>query len=489
MPRCGCDCKNPTIDADSDANDWPCCDAFPDGVPCRYAAIFECGTQLSINAGFDVQQITCPVLELRKECFSGCRYVAATEVANAETCENLPSLTDVTTDSIGGFPPTADTAGVWTRHEGDYRDVVPIATGTICYPEGDWVIDHWTLDIGVDPATLIYTNSWALALLARTAAVYEAVATWDEFGRNTMHLTDATAAEWPELPRRICVVALDTPGINNPCETHEQQCNCCDPGTDTASITGNLSNCGRLSGEVTWTGTRYVSPAALPAGVSYPGSSPCGVFWGTIGSSGDGCDSGGSTWSGEVGLMTYCNGTTWAGNAYCYDTDLEEWVDQGALTLSNVECLCGGVYFDVELPELECCCDGSEPVDTSCCPDNPINRTLTAEGVLTDCTECTGTASGSAIYVEGETYPTWDVDITVCSRTYTIRLVCEIVDGVPTWTATMTDTDPDCGLGLPYTGSFISSACDPLEVIFIWSVSGCCGDIVEAPLLTVTWTE
>ena len=136
------------------------------------------------------------------------------------------------------------------------------------------------------------------------------------------------------------------------------------------------------------------------------------------------------------------------------------------------------------------CCAVEPPVTTGCCPDNPIPRTITAEGVMTGCAECDGSGSASAVYVDGETYPTWDVDVTVCSRTYSIRLVCNPTpDGSPDWAAWMTDTDPDCDLGLPYEGSFLSSACGPLEVEFIWSVSGCCGNNEDLPLLTVTWTE
>lgn len=459
MSRCGCDCKNQTIDADSEAFAWPCCDTFPDGVPCRYAAIFECGRQLDLGGGNGLQQITCPVLELRKACFFGCEYVAATTVANAETCENLPSLTDVTADALNpAFPPTHDTGG-YARHKADFRDVVPIAAGTLCYPQGDWVVDHWTLDITAE--TLTYTNAWALGLLGRSGAVYQSIAAWDEFGRNTMHLTGATAAEWPELPRRICVVALDSPGITNPCDTHATQCACCDPGTDEASITGNFSGCGRVSGEVTWTGTRYKSPTALPAGVSYPASNPCGVFWGTIGSSGDGCANGGVNWSGSVGLMTYCNGTTWAGKAYCYDTDLEEWVEQGDLTISNVECRCGGVYFDVTLPTLDCCCDGTLIV-TDCCPDG-IPASLTVDDGLGN--------SVTVTYSEPDGYWTY-TDYTGpfggCAAPIIVDFRCVPGSG---WAASVNASGSSASAAVAcspfeWTGT-LTSPCDPFDTITI----------------------
>lgn len=481
MPRCGCDCKNQTIDADSEASAWPCCDTFPDGVPCRYAAIFECGRQLDLGGGNGLQQITCPVLELRKACFFGCEYVAATTVANAETCENLPSLTDVTTDAINpSFPPTHDTGG-YARHKADFRDVVPIAAGTICYPQADWVVDHWTLDISADPVTLTYTNAWALGLLGRSGAVYQSIAAWDEWGRNTMHLTDATAAEWPELPRRICVVALDDPGITNPCDTHATQCVCCDPGTDEASITGNFSACSRVAGEVTWTGTRYKSPTALPTGVSYPASNPCGVFWGTIGSGGDGCTNGGVNWSGSVGLMTYCDGETWAGKAYCYDTDLEEWVEQGDLTISNVECRCGGVYFDVTLPTLDCCCDGTLIV-TDCCPDG-IPDTLTVQLSGTTCADFVTTVTWN-----GTTR--WEGTVDICGLTMSVTVTCDTlgtpgyvisVDYIAPLGGTLAVTDPIVATCSPFEASQGS-----LPTFYQDAIATCCGGSSGTGTLTAT---
>lgn len=473
MPRCGCDCRNRTVDAYYGAHDWPCCDTFPDGVPCRYAAIFECSLNLSLGYYGGGQQITCPVLELRKACYFGCEYVAATENANAETCDNLPSLTDATANAMQGtFPPTSDDAGVWTYHDGDYRTTPatdPSETGITCVVPETWDVDHWTLDISLDPPTLTYTNSWALGLLGRTAAVYEALDAWDEFGRNTMSLTEATVGDWPDLPRRICVVALDDPGINNPCSSHAEQCTCCDPGTDEASIAGNFSNCGRLSGELTWTGTRYKSPTPLPSGVSYPASAPCGVFWGTIGSGGDGCTVDGVTWSGSVGLMTYCDGETWAGKAYCYNTNLEEWVEQGDLTISNIECRCGGVYFDVALPPLDCCCDGGELIVTGCCVDG-IQSTVSIEFQTVDA-PVTTLGSGTLTYDSGT--EEWTGTVTFCGSDAGVTLTCELIDGVYRWHLFTSN-----GFDVDQSGA----SCDPLELVFqtILSSGDCFGVQVAA---------
>lgn len=176
------------------------------------------------------------------------------------------------------------------------------------------------------------------------------------------------------------------------CETRQQACRCCDNGQDSIPFVVVIDGCGTFAGRYEFDAVRYKSPTALPTGVSYPATNPCGVFWGTL-SAGDGCTANGATWSGSLGLLSWCDGTDaeipWHVEVFCYDTYLGAWVSQGEATVTSYECRCSGPYFGFTLPPLDCCCDGGgELIPTDCCPDG-IPSTLTF-AIDSACTEIDG---------------------------------------------------------------------------------------------------
>lgn len=147
------------------------------------------------------------------------------------------------------------------------------------------------------------------------------------------------------------------------CETRVQDCRCCDNGSDTLPFVVVIDGCGTFQGRYEFDAVRYRSPTALPDGVSYPAENPCGVFWGTL-SAGDGCTTGGTTWGGKIGLLSWCDGSDpymgipWHVEVYCYDTYSASWTSKGEATVTSYECLCSGPRFAFTLPDLDCCCDG-----------------------------------------------------------------------------------------------------------------------------------
>lgn len=402
----GCNCRTQAVDADPEAHNWPFCDHFPAGVPCRYAAIFRCLIKVSsTNSYGNPLVVACPVVELKKECFVGCKWVARTVVGSPLDCDGIPSLVDVTTDAIpNAFPPAHLTDGALGYHKGDYRTdaacLAPVA-GSVGWES---YTDQWTLEI-VSPTevTLTFTNATILAGAERsTIPVYRNVREWDPFaprpdgpvadarGGNEMVLDAETSRDWPELPHAICIVTLDEPGgLPNPCGgDRAAQRICCDKGGDDGFLDLLLTGCSTLAGLHRVNFTRITSAGSLPCGVSMPAGTDCGVFWGTLGTGGDGCTgTEGEQWSGNVGFLVYCDpaaeredgGPPLSIKAHCFDGYTDCWVEAvGAAEVTLTECRCDGAYLEVTLTDLPCCCPSAPPIETDCCDAVPATLTVIA---------------------------------------------------------------------------------------------------------------
>lgn len=518
--RCGCE-NSWTF---TDAQENPSCCEHIQTAPCWYAMSFECRAYwaspyqttelgnvheplLGDPLGISTQRGGCHFLA--KDCITGCTwgdrwttsafgfetpYATITNCPTATVCADVATSPDsdgISADDNPFGPPSSSSCSI-TCPAGD-GNCVPCSWADLCAGADlassfeDCVTSVWGMrkkwemtPVSATEATLTCTSNMGWA-----AQYY--CGDFDPMNKSTFVRNEATVHEkLIGLPVKICVMPISKP-VANPCTTVAYKCACIDPGFCSTSIWASVAGCVGFSGLQRISLVRFYTVPGSLSGVSLPSSAPCGFFWGTLGLGDTSC----SGYKNQLGIQIWCDGVTYLIAVYCLKIDgTWEFVPGAAITSIIPTCFGPELFF--RLPEtLPCCCaEDGPPIETNCCPDNPIPRTLTAEAEITLCTECTGTGTASATYVEGETYPTWDVDVTVCSRTYTIRLVCQPSDGGGVaWTATMTDTDPDCGLGLPYGGSLVSSDCDPLEIVFIWSVSGCCGDILEAPLLTITWTE
>lgn len=547
--RCGCE-SSWTF---PDAQENPSCCEHAQTAPCWYAMSFECGgysvTYEDVNGvgsqGFLREALLgSPVLRdissfdgtkmyggchfLKKECVTGCAwgdrwynpegyyndhlsnplyeqpFITLTNCPTSVVCDDVtdpPDVLDLTAikSFLDSLHPSRDVSCSPCGFAPDDSNCVECSWAESCAGGNFTAAGIQECRYGVNGESFLLRKKWEMLMLSATEATLVCTSNmgwtaqyycgdFDPMNKSTFVRNEATVHEkLIGLPVKICVIPISKP-VANPCTTVAAKCACMDPGFCGTTIWVNVAGCKGFSGGQTINLTRMYSVGSGLSGVSMPSSAPCGFFWGTIGPNSIVCS---SVYKNQLGIQIWCDGVTYLIAVYCLKIDgTWEFVPGAAITSIIPTCFGPELFF--RLPEtLPCCCaEDGPPIETNCCPDNPIPRTLTAEAEITLCTECTGTGTASATYVEGETYPTWDVDVTVCSRTYTIRLVCQPSDGGGVaWTATMTDTDPDCGLGLPYGGSLVSSDCDPLEIVFIWSVSGCCGDILEAPLLTITWTE
>jgi hypothetical protein len=454
----GCDeCRTDTISADDEAHDWPCCEFFPDDkAPCCYVVIARCRSEVIHDLSFSdgcasgptTALLMYPVFELRKKCYVGCEWVM----------DDCTEVEDQTTDALNpSFPPASLTAGAISYHQGDYRSGY---TGCIASGPGP---DRWTLAVAGTAAgdvTLTLTHTAIVAWATgdgRTIPVYENVEAWNAFGRNRMDIV-AGYDDFPMLPKSICVVAVDEPGADdNPCDTHEDRCACND-FTIGDSVTFNIvvTGCDGYTFPSTIDLTRYKDPDALPCGVTYPASDPCGVFIGEL-STGDGCTNEAGTWSGGVLLMFWCDGTTYNIKAYCYDTELECWVEQGNATITELELTCDGtVYVEFTLPDMDCCCPEEPPIDVCCC-NVPVSTILTWDD---------GTNSGTLTWNGTRWVGTGNPD--ACTGVE-LRLTC-LGDPVCAW-----DLNIDGFVNQP--ANVTSITCEPFSLTFNTG-DGCDGNPV-----------
>jgi len=264
---------------------------------------------------------------------------------------------------------------------------------------------------------------------------------------------------WPE---KVCISPATTIQRYQVCDTPEATCNCCDKGGDTLSFTMVLTGCGAVNGTYSFAAVRYRSPTPLPDGVSYPGSVPCGVFWYAL-NTGIICPSPGTGsgsvgwWGGEdgdevqIGLLSWCDGTTYHVQAYCFNPELNTWVDQGEGTVSGYECRCDGTpRFAYELPELDCCCDATLIV-TDCCPDG-IPDVLAIE-FFRSSDPSTIIGSGTITYSGG----TWSGVVNFCGVDADVEMTCvtnEFGSNFNLFTSN--------GFSVNHSGL----SCDPLEITF-----------------------
>lgn len=197
---------------------------------------------------------------------------------------------------------------------------------------------------------------------------YVAEDTWNVWGRNSMDLQNPE--DWPNLKRRICVAALNRGEVNLRCDSHTDQCNCCDAGGDAANVTFTVTGCSGIAGTYGGTMVRIRNSGDLEAGVTIPGSAPCGIFWGTFGGTGDICAISGVNWSNQLGLSIYCDGSNYNVIPYCYQSDSGVYVQQTAATVNTETCGCYGVDLDFTLPsDLDCCCPSAETICSECVSD------------------------------------------------------------------------------------------------------------------------
>jgi len=256
------------------------------------------------------------------------------------------------------------------------------------------------------------------------------------------------------------------------CETRLQDCRCCDTGAPTLPFVVVIEGCGTFQGRYEFDATRYRDPDTLPAGVTYPATDPCGVFWGTL-SAGEGCTAGGSTWSGSLGLLSWCDGTDaaipWHVEIYCFDDDADEYVSQGEATVTSYECRCDGPRFAFTLPTLDCCCDGTTGPP---------------------CGECVDALPGTLVATCGSNSVTLTWNGTT-AWVGTSSSFCGVTNA--TITLTIASVDPSCTFDLNITGdcSPVSQAgntgpisCNPLLISFSSGYQDCDG--VDK---TVTITE
>jgi len=446
--RCGCDCKNQTelveqgyVGTGTALADAPCCDAYPNGTPCRYAIIFECGhdwplmVQSScLTGGTEIGGLiyvpygvllnenleglcqaptplglTFPVMEVLRDCpsditgeciYTNRLYYNFIKPSGFETHMATSYLIDRGADAENiKFPPYRLNAGAVeytkARYGRGFADPNrgPDIDDDACYHPYDLGFEYstlWELKIAASPVSLEWVYDDVLNAMPQFAETgtgsgpnphrprYEAVDTWNLWGRNTMVLTNPE--DWPALPKSICVVPESYGGIVNQCTSHEQQCTCCDIGEATGVIWPTITGCDKLNGTYTGVSQRYVDGDTLPPGVTMPGDAPCGFFWSLIGPD-DECDISGTTWSSTIGLMTYCDGTTQHVVPYCYNVDTSQFVEQTEATVTVQECTCQGLYFEFELSsDLDCCCP---PIVPACNCDETCLTVTYSSTVLT----------------------------------------------------------------------------------------------------------
>lgn len=412
----GCNCRTRTVPADPTGKDWPLCEHFPDGgiAPYHYAIIARCFSNLRIGLA-EVFTLFAPVTLLQKACSVGCDwYVLGAAAVNNNEGLLAGALPDITADAINNpqaFPPAAyPIGGPLTFHPGDYHNgndsTAPVGeAGT----QPQWTLTVSGTGAGSVVMTLTHPDfvTWAAAN-GKPTPYYTNVDAWKPFGTNTGDDTDADFgnrmvidttgyAAFPQLPKAICVVALDEPHTNceNPCSSLENRRICCDflPDCDTGQLEITMIHCDLSSDVQIVVVNRHTSSTTLPCGPKerYPASAPCGVFWTpqlTIAPSECDGTSEAEGWDGFVGEMFWCDPSDpenpYKGEAYCYNSFLGCWVFQGLLDISNFVC-CPVPTFDAVFPTLECCCEGGG----SCCPDATWPGTLTANWVST----CFGTFS------------------------------------------------------------------------------------------------
>lgn len=413
----GCNCYNETEERDVSGIGTdiyaPCCDGEPS--PCSYKVIFKCDhnwpaiTSEGACVGLPTVASDRSIFKwfyqvhlLTKECVGSCLYsevrsMSTTGVAGWACNKMVPCDGDILFDGeqhtfpqmLEGPPIQPVRACYAVNVEVDEVICLPGCEVPAFGPTPGFDITPtffhyrlWSLDISAGTLTWNFTgvpgrgNPMALfASLGKSAPLYIADNPWDKWGRNSMTLSNLT--EWPSLPPHICVEWHHV-GLPKVCSTNESQCNCCDNGSDTADFIVSATGCEGFAGTHLVHSERTCQEefeASYP-GADYPSPAPCCVWPFTLGT-GDGCTFEGTSYSGELLVVIYCDGDNYQGDVYCFDTDLNEWVNKSALSV-EWRCLSGCEEFEVgdaievvcctwvvsfEIPEMPCCC----PEPEECC--------------------------------------------------------------------------------------------------------------------------
>jgi hypothetical protein len=406
----GCGCRTVTVPADKELHDWPCCETFADSKsPCRYAVIARCSSSIDYaDAGLTANCITdttrwflmYPVFELRKRCPTGCEWVHQQICDSPGHDFNDGRLYDVYPNAINdpqAFPPAHNDPPLG-YHPGDYR----YETDGSCFATFSSDADNWVLSIpsvAAGSVTLTMVNSFVVAYAAyhgKTLPFYTNDNDWEPFGTNSpgtgypqgnqMTIDPVGYADFPMLPKSICVVALDDPGTTaNPCDDQESRCACCDFFGDQGQISLTITGC-QSNGTQLLLLDRAVC-ATLPCGIPAhcPTTNPCKVFWGTFSLGETGCTGDDAQdWTGSASLLVWCEpgaDPPYKAKAFCYDGNTNCWVFQGDVNIGDYMCDCGTPTLWVTLPTMDCCCPGD--VVGPCCDYDSLPATGTiSDGTL-----------------------------------------------------------------------------------------------------------
>lgn len=343
--------------------------------------------------------------------------------------------------------------------------------------------NRWQLDITGTTATLTGTTDSGDTVEYTTTEWECPDAEADPPVRNTLTMTDYpdTIPACGKFPKSVCVI----PGytlFETPCDTVAHMQTCCDAGADEACFNVDLYDCdGVFSDTVYVTTTRNAGlPVADPSGA-------CGYFWGTFSTA---C-------SDTMGLLVWCDGSSWNVKLYCNGTYGWSEVYSTTATLDSC-CPNFRISWTPASTDFGDCCCSAGTIDTACCPDNLLPETLTGElsPDPTNPTACTGyDQSGSLTHSTTGAGPTlqhfWSGTISDCGTSYEVKITC---DG--TWKAKVWEPAGTCmGATTEGAATYItasSATCDPLELVFApfdSSVGGCSccpGSPPKAFQLTVT---
>lgn len=189
---------------------------------------------------------------------------------------------------------------------------------------------------------------------------------------------DKNGGECKKFPRAVCITAGVRP-FQTYCADKESVCNCCDAGW--ASHWFKLS-VGCIDSVLVKL-TRQTSTEPHFSGLPIPTNAACGYLIGAT----NGCLGG---IAGRVGIVMYCDGTTWNVKLYCYyDSAWTLFCDTTATVTVCCAPYLAYTYTCVGPVPSPCCCEGCLQCDYNTIPAS-LNMVITGPG------NGTGTMSGGA---------------------------------------------------------------------------------------------
>lgn len=476
--RCkGCDCRNETREPEQTGTgytliDWPCVgdDAI---APMSYFALFEC-SHPHPEGGSGTPfggQMHWATAELRKECLTTGKYSQEPGAfAPYPTHPVYGSLQETTPPTVFGTNAIVRPRWVGETLFGGLRGGLHDADD-----DSDWLGRYWTLlDVTASPVQMTWLGSSVVP-----APVYESVNAWNLWGRNEMRLTDASQALWPSLKHNVCVVSGDRPTLHNDCDDVASRCKCRDLGGIPPVLEVTL-DCQNYPGTQTLTFERFKTPEGLPCGINFPDTSPCGLFFplGGMGGVEPSCfpRKPGATAAidnTEFTLSMWCDGENYHIEAYCKfysatGTGSPCWESQGECVVTQLPG-CRGMALAFETPPLECCCEADPPIETGCCPDNPVPRVLYADVSSTGCPA-----------LNGLTIPlTYDAELNWWASAG-LNLILACSSGA--WAISFQGFTNGCDFGTAVVDATTAS-CDPFELTWVGlaniSTFCCVGETVD----------